>query len=124
MPTPMLRWDIPMGSVFHTCHDSSGVGSGSSSSSSSLSTPQSLWQLVCNRMLHMHMCTLQRILVCGWGEPTFMSNLLRELDHGPAALPRNSEVVMFNRLETEQQQAMLSVSGGQHLPCLTTPCWA
>jgi hypothetical protein len=38
-----------------------------------------------------------------------MSNLLRELDHGPAALPRNSEVVMFNRLETEQQQAMLSV---------------
>lgn len=49
----------------------------------------------------------QKILVCGWGEPTFMSNLLRELDHGPAALPRNSTVVMFNRLETEQQQGML-----------------
>lgn len=53
----------------------------------------------------------EKILICGWGEPTFMSNLLRELDHGPAALPKNSEVVMFNRLETEQQQAMLSDFG-------------
>ena len=52
---------------------------------------------------------LQRILVCGWGEPTFMSNLLRELDHGPAALPLGSEVVMVNRLESEQQSAMLKV---------------
>ena len=69
------------------------------------------------------MCALQRILVCGWGEPTFMSNLLRELDHGPAALPRNSEVVMFNRLETEQQQAMLSVRARLHLTFSATLCW-
>lgn len=47
--------------------------------------------------------------MCGWGEPTFMANLLRELDTGPAALPKGSEVVMFNRLDTNRQQAMLKV---------------
>ena len=51
-----------------------------------------------------------------------MSNLLRELDHGPAALPRNSEVVMFNRLETEQQQAMLSVRALLDVTRPTMPC--
>ncbi len=58
----------------------------------------------------------QKVLVCGWGEPTFMSNLLRELDHGPAALPRGSEVVLFNQQETEQQQEMLSVRPASALP--------
>jgi hypothetical protein len=52
-----------------------------------------------------------------------MSNLLRELDHGPAALPRNSEVVMFNRLETEQQQAMLSVRARLRLTFSATFYW-
>ncbi len=40
---------------------------------------------------------LQRILICGWGETAFMASILRELDHGPAALPRGSEVVLFNQ---------------------------
>jgi len=50
----------------------------------------------------------EKVLICGWGEVTFMSNLLRELDHGPAALPRGSQVVLFNQQEAEQQQEMLS----------------
>ncbi len=33
-----------------------------------------------------------------------MSNLLRELASGPAALPRNSEIVLFNALTAAQQQ--------------------
>ncbi len=31
--------------------------------------------------------------------------------YGPAALPRSSTVIMFKRLETEQQQAMLQARG-------------
>jgi hypothetical protein len=31
--------------------------------------------------------TLQRVLLCGWGETQFMADLLAELDHGPSALP-------------------------------------
>jgi hypothetical protein len=53
-------------------------------------------------------CHAQRILLCGWGETAFMSNLLRELSSGPAALPRNSEIVLFNALTTAQQQQRLA----------------
>ena len=51
---------------------------------------------------------MQRVLLCGWGETAFMSNLLRELASGPAALPRNSEIVLFNALTTAQQQQRLA----------------
>ena len=37
-----------------------------------------------------------------------MSNLLRELASGPAALPRNSEIVLFNALTGAQQQQRLA----------------
>jgi hypothetical protein len=47
--------------------------------------------------------TLQRILVCGWGEAAFMASVLRELDHGPAALPAGSEVVLFNQHDPPDQ---------------------
>jgi len=48
------------------------------------------------------------VLLCGWGETAFMSNLLRELASGPAALPRNSEIVLFNALTAAQQQQVSS----------------
>ena len=57
---------------------------------------------------HMTLRCVQRILLCGWGETAFMSNLLRELASGPAALPRNSEIVLFNALTTAQQQQRLA----------------
>ena len=38
----------------------------------------------------------QTVLLCGWGETTFMADLLHELDHGPAALPDNSSVTLLN----------------------------
>ena len=38
----------------------------------------------------------QRLLVCGWGETPFMTDLLRELDAGTGALGRGSEVVLLN----------------------------
>ncbi|KAK9803748.1 hypothetical protein WJX73_000566 [Symbiochloris irregularis] len=39
----------------------------------------------------------QRVLICGWLEGMRMSLLLQELDHGTAALPKASEVVLFNQ---------------------------
>jgi hypothetical protein len=39
---------------------------------------------------------VQTVLLCGWGETTFMADLLHELDHGPAALPENSSVTLLN----------------------------
>ena len=39
---------------------------------------------------------MQTVLLCGWGETTFMADLLHELDHGPAALPDNSSVTLLN----------------------------
>ncbi len=45
----------------------------------------------------------QRILICGWGEAAFMASILRELDRGPAALPRGSEVVLFNQHDPPDQ---------------------
>jgi len=42
------------------------------------------------------LCCPQTVLLCGWGETTFMADLLHELDHGPAALPANSSVTLLN----------------------------
>ena len=39
---------------------------------------------------------LAQVLILGWGEHSFMTMLLRELDRGPAALPRGSELTLFN----------------------------
>ena len=39
------------------------------------------------------------MLILGWGDSAFMSMLLRELDRGPAALPRGSELTLFNSRE-------------------------
>ena len=30
---------------------------------------------------------VQQVLICGWREEAFMSDMLREMDHGPSALP-------------------------------------
>lgn len=40
-----------------------------------------------------------QVLICGWGDASFMWMLLRELDRGPAALPRGSELTLFNSRE-------------------------
>ncbi len=68
-----------------------------------LLTPR-IWKLTCAPP------PLQRILVCGWGEAAFMASVLRELDHGPAALPAGSEVVLFNQHDPPDQ--LPSVRGG------------
>ena len=40
------------------------------------------------------------MLILGWAELTFMTMLLRELDQGPAALPKGSEITLFNNRES------------------------
>ena len=44
-------------------------------------------------------CAWEQVLILGWGDSAFMSMLLRELDRGPAALPRGSELTLFNSRE-------------------------
>eukprot|EP01024_Parvocaulis_polyphysoides_P074321 TRINITY_DN9592_c0_g1_i2.p1 TRINITY_DN9592_c0_g1~~TRINITY_DN9592_c0_g1_i2.p1 ORF type:complete len:471 (-),score=55.96 TRINITY_DN9592_c0_g1_i2:120-1532(-) len=43
----------------------------------------------------------QRVLICCWTEFNYMSSMIRELDHGNWALPRGSEVTLFNEHKTE-----------------------
>ncbi len=50
----------------------------------------SLW------LQRLHAALWQTVLLCGWGETTFMADLLHELDHGPAALPADSSVTLLN----------------------------
>ena len=38
----------------------------------------------------------QAVLICGWREEAFMSDMLREMDHGPSALPAGSQLTLFN----------------------------
>ena len=45
---------------------------------------------------------LQRVLILGWGDTVLMTDLLAELDHGPAALPRGSEVYLFNTWSSQE----------------------
>ncbi|KAK9866656.1 hypothetical protein WJX84_009216 [Apatococcus fuscideae] len=42
----------------------------------------------------------EKVLILGWAELTFMTMLLRELDQGPAALPKGSEITLFNNRES------------------------
>lgn len=61
------------------------------------------------RQLHMGICKdspveclkllCVQILILGWGDVSFMTMLLRELDRGPAALPRGSELTLYNSRE-------------------------
>ena len=39
---------------------------------------------------------MQQVLICGWREEAFMSDMLREMDHGPSALPAGSQLTLFN----------------------------
>ena len=41
-------------------------------------------------------CYLQHLLVLGWGDNVLMTDLLSELDHGPSALPKGSQVTFLN----------------------------
>ncbi len=44
-----------------------------------------------------NVCALpQAVLICGWREEAFMSDMLREMDHGPSALPAGSQLTLFN----------------------------
>lgn len=38
----------------------------------------------------------QKCLICGWAESNFMSDVLRELDRGPSALPPGTHVTLCN----------------------------
>ena len=38
----------------------------------------------------------QAVLICGWRDEAFMSDMLREMDHGPSALPVGSQLTLFN----------------------------
>ena len=42
------------------------------------------------------LCFVQKLLILGWGDDVLMVDLLSELDHGPSALPKGSQVTMFN----------------------------
>eukprot|EP00891_Asterochloris_glomerata_P004631 jgi/Astpho2/4631/Aster-x0209 len=44
----------------------------------------------------------ERVLILGWGDTVLMTDLLAELDHGPAALPRGSEVFLFNTWSSQE----------------------
>ena len=45
-----------------------------------------------------------RVLVCGWSDHAWMGLMLREMDRGPAALPRNSEVAAYSAHHQDQTQ--------------------
>jgi len=45
---------------------------------------------------------LQKLLILGWGDGTLMTDLLSELDHGPSALPKGSEVTLFNTRSSQE----------------------
>lgn len=53
---------------------------------------------------------MQKLLILGWGDAVLMIDLLSELDHGPSALPKHSEVTMFN---TRTAQEVLGMSSMQ-----------
>ena len=36
------------------------------------------------------------MLLCGWGESSFMVDLMHELDHGPASLPAGAAITLLN----------------------------
>ena len=57
---------------------------------------------MCQRAVSLAVACLQRVLILGWGDTVLMTDLLAELDHGPAALPRGSEVYLFNTWSSQE----------------------
>lgn len=55
---------------------------------------------------------LQPLLLCGWGETSYMCDLLLELDRGPAALARGCEVTLFSPHSPEEIKACLEETIG------------
>lgn len=45
---------------------------------------------------------MQRLLILGWGDGVLMTDLLSELDHGPSALRKGSEVTLFNTRSSQE----------------------
>ena len=71
-----------------------------------------------------HMC-LQRLLILGWGDAVLMTDLLSELDHGPSALPKGSEVVLFNTRSSQEVMGERCVTGDiEHSHLLLSCCHA
>lgn len=70
---------------------------------------------------------MQRLLILGWGDSVLMIDLLSELDHGPSALPKGSEVTMFNTRTAQEvlgklvAVAVLSYTCFHHNALITTP---
>ena len=48
---------------------------------------------------------MQTVLICGMASEAFMSDLLREMDHGPSALPAGSSLTLFNSSSTPETVA-------------------
>lgn len=66
----------------------------------------------------------KHVLVCGWGEQSFMRSILRELSYGQVALPPGSEVTFVNMhdRETSLEQAVhVSQCGCARLHCMPWP---
>ena len=65
--------------------------------------------LTCLLLAEQRTCVklVQKLLILGWGDTVLMVDLLSELDHGPSALPKGSQVTMLN---TRTQQEVLGMS--------------
>ena len=48
---------------------------------------------------------MQTVLICGMASEAFMSDLLREMDHGPSALPAGSSLTLLNSSSTPETVA-------------------
>ena len=59
------------------------------------------------------MCTLQDVLICGWGDTTFMVALLHSMDK---ELPKGSQVTVLNLRPKEEVMGELSPSSLAHEP--------
>lgn len=54
-----------------------------------------------------------KVVICGWAEQSFMTNILRELDHGSMALPAGSEVVFLHTHDTKTTLTLALKACGQ-----------
>ena len=52
---------------------------------------------------------VQRLLILGWGDGVLMTDLLSELDHGPSALRKGSEVTLFNTRSSQEVMGAHSI---------------
>ena len=63
---------------------------------------------------------MQAVLICGFPGEAFMGDLLRELDHGPAALPGAAHAAAL-LLVSMQGGISLGHMSGQAITCLWLP---